>query len=356
MSGSHHGLAEGPLVSLESLTVDFRVSSRAWRGGSVTLRALDDVSLEIQRGETLALVGESGCGKTTTGRTLIRLYRPVRGRIVFDGADVTSVSGAKLRDFRRRVQMVFQDPYASLNPRMKVEDVIAEPLLAYGVGGRSERRDRVRELLDLVGLPPDAGRRFPHAFSGGQRQRIGIARALVLGPDLLIADEPVSALDVSIQAQIVNLMKDLQGELGLTTLFIAHDLAVVRNIAQRIAVMYLGKVVELAPRDALFDAPLHPYTSSLLSAVPVPDPDLERTRERIVLSGEVPSPIDPPAGCRFHTRCPHVMDHCRTIEPRLQPAGEGRLVACHLVHPPPSADAGSTHESPRINRPRGRKD
>jgi oligopeptide transport system ATP-binding protein len=338
-----------PLAAIESLTVEFRVASRALRSGSTKLRALDDVSLDLARGETLALVGESGCGKTTVGRTLIRLYRPAQGRIRFDGADVTNASGSTLRDFRRRAQMVFQDPYASLNPRMKVEDIIAEPLRAYGIGGRSERRERVRELLDLVGLAADSGRRFPHAFSGGQRQRIGIARALALRPDLLIADEPVSALDVSIQAQIVNLMKDLQAELGLTTLFIAHDLAVVRNIAQRVAVMYLGKVVELAPRDALFDDPLHPYTRSLLSAVPIPDPDVERTRERIVLSGEVPSPINPPSGCRFHTRCPSAMPVCATTEPRMAPVrGTSRLVACHLVHPPTPDHSPSTQDRTHV--------
>ena len=323
-----------PLVELESLSVDFRVAARNWRHGASTLRAIDGISLRIERGETLALVGESGCGKTTAGRALIRLYRPAAGRIVFDGNDVTDVAGSELRAFRRRVQMIFQDPYASLNPRMTVEDIVAEPLRAYGVGRASDRHDRVRELLNLVGLPVDAGRRFPHAFSGGQRQRIGIARALALNPDLLIADEPVSALDVSIQAQIVNLLKDLQAELGLTLLFISHDLAVVRNISQRVAVMYLGKLVEVAPRDALFEKPLHPYTQSLLSAVPIPDPRLERERERIVLSGEVPSPIDPPAGCRFHTRCPYVMPECRTIEPQLASTVAGRQVACHLIHPP----------------------
>ena len=345
MTEAPHASSSPALAAIESLSVEFRVASRSLRSGTTMLRALDDVSLEVRRGETLALVGESGCGKTTVGRTLIRLYRPARGRILFDGVDVTNASGSTLRDFRRRAQMVFQDPYASLNPRMKVEDIIAEPLRAYGIGGRRQRRDRVSELLERVGLAADSGRRFPHAFSGGQRQRIGIARALALEPDLLIADEPVSALDVSIQAQIVNLMKDLQAELGLTTLFIAHDLAVVRNIAHRVAVMYLGKVVELAPRDALFDRPLHPYTRSLLSAVPIPDPDLERRRERIVLSGEVPSPINPPTGCRFHTRCPSAMPICQTAEPVMAPVGEaGRLVACHLVHPPPAGTAESAQD------------
>jgi oligopeptide/dipeptide ABC transporter ATP-binding protein len=326
-----------PLVEAQGLTVEFRVSARDWRATSQRLRAVDQVSFDIDRGETLALVGESGCGKTTVGRTLLRLYEPDEGRVLFDGEDLASFSGQRLKAFRRRAQMIFQDPYASLNPRMKVEEVVAEPLRAHGVRSAAERRQRVREALVRVGLPETAGRRFPHAFSGGQRQRIGIARALVLEPELVVADEPVSALDVSIQAQIVNLLKDLQDELGLTLLFIAHDLAVVRQIAVRVAVMYLGAIVELGPRDAVFADPRHPYTQSLLSAVPVPDPSLERRRERIVLAGDVPSPIDPPSGCRFHTRCPHVMAHCRTIEPILRSTGDGRVVACHLVHPPEDA-------------------
>jgi oligopeptide/dipeptide ABC transporter ATP-binding protein len=320
------------LASLDAVTVEFRVSARDWRARSATLRALDSVTFDIRAGETLALVGESGSGKTTAGRTLLRLYRPTSGRVLFDGQDVSDASGVELRRHRRRIQMVFQDPYASLNPRMKVEDIIAEPLRSYRLGSRRQRRERVHELLERVGLPADAGGRFPHEFSGGQRQRIGVARALALRPELLVADEPVSALDVSIQAQIVNLLKDLQEGLGLTLLFIAHDLAVVRNIAHRVAVLYLGRLVELAPRDALFERPLHPYTQSLLSAVPVPDPALERKRERIVLTGEIPSPINPPSGCRFHTRCPLAIGDCRTVEPQLRDTGE-RLVACHLIHP-----------------------
>jgi len=323
----------GTIVAVEDLAVEFRVSARDWRAGSQRLRAVDGVSFALARGETLALVGESGCGKTTIGRTLLRLYEPVEGRVLFHGADVKSFHGGELKRFQSRVQMIFQDPYASLNPRMKVGEVIGEPLRAHGVAG-DERRRRVRELLTLVGLPEQAAARFPHAFSGGQRQRIGIARALALRPELVVADEPVSALDVSIQAQIVNLLKELQRELGLTLLFIAHDLAVVRQIANRVAVMYLGKIVELGPRDSIFDDAKHPYTQSLLSAVPIPDPQQERIRERIVLSGEVPSPISPPAGCRFHTRCPFAFDPCRTVEPGLLPTPGGRLVACHLVHPP----------------------
>ena len=329
----------GALVEVRGLCVEFKVSARDWLASSQKLRAVDRVSFDVARGETFALVGESGCGKTTLGRTMVCLYEPVEGQVIFDGVDLAGLHGAGLRRFRRRAQMIFQDPYASLNPRMKVEDVIAEPLRAHRVGSRSERRDRVNELLGLVGLPEQARSRFPHAFSGGQRQRIGIARALALRPELVIADEPVSALDVSIQAQIVNLLKDLQGELGLTLVFIAHDLAVVRQIATRVAVMYLGNIVEVGSRDAIFDNPHHPYTQSLLSAVPVPDPPVEHARERIVLVGDVPSPISPPSGCRFHTRCPLVHEPCRSVEPALRPTADGRLVACHLVHPPDDAHA-----------------
>jgi oligopeptide transport system ATP-binding protein len=339
--------SEPVLVRAEDVTVEFRVSARNWRATSQRLRAVDGASFDMQRGETLALVGESGCGKTTMGRTLLRLYDPSAGRVLFEDEDIAGLAGERLRAFRRRAQMIFQDPYASLNPRMKVEEVIAEPLRAHGLGSRAERRARVRELLERVGLSEAAARRFPHAFSGGQRQRISIARALALRPELVVADEPVSALDVSIQAQIVNLLSDLQDELGLTVLFIAHDLAVVRHIATRVAVMYLGKIVELGPRDALFEDPRHPYTQSLLSAVPIPDPVLERRRERIVLAGDVPSAINPPAGCRFHTRCPYAMEHCRTTTPKLLPTGDGRVVACHLVHPP--EEAGSRSEDASVS-------
>jgi oligopeptide/dipeptide ABC transporter ATP-binding protein len=323
-----------PLVEVDGLSVEFKVSARDWRATTQRLRAVDGVTFDIRRGETLALVGESGCGKTTVGRALLRLYDPHEGRIRFDGVDITTLSGGELKSFRRRAQMIFQDPYASLNPRMKVEEIVAEPLRAHGVGKSGARRERVREMLRLVGLPEAAARRFPHAFSGGQRQRIGIARALALDPAFVVCDEPVSALDVSIQAQVINLLKDIQAELGLTLLFIAHDLAVVRHAADRIAVMYLGQIVELGGRDEIFQDPRHPYTQSLISAVPIPDPERERSRQRIVLRGDVPSPITPPTGCRFHTRCPFAMAVCREVEPELRPLGVGRLVACHLVHPP----------------------
>jgi oligopeptide/dipeptide ABC transporter ATP-binding protein len=323
-----------PLVETRRLAVDFRVSAREWRGRRQQLRALDGVDLTVAHGETLALVGESGCGKTTLGRTLLKLYEPTEGSVWFDGSDLASLSGSQLRQFRAQAQMIFQDPFASLNPRMKVEQIIAEPLRAHREGSHREQRARVAELLTLVGLPGSAASRFPHAFSGGQRQRIGIARALALRPRLIVADEPVSALDVSIQAQIVNLLKDVQEEFGVTLLVIAHDLAVVRNIAERVAVMYLGRLVEVGVRDEIFAEPLHPYTRALLSAVPVADPVIERARERIVLQGDVPSPIAPPSGCRFHTRCPSAFEPCPSIDPPLRATPSGRLVACHLVHPP----------------------
>jgi oligopeptide/dipeptide ABC transporter ATP-binding protein len=332
-----------PFVEVERLSVDFRVAARDWGTRRHKLRAVDGVSFDILRGETLALVGESGCGKTTIGRTMLRLYEPSEGSVRFDGILLTELSGSELRRFRRRAQMIFQDPYASLNPRMKVEEIVAEPLRAHRVGSRLERRERVRALLGLVGLPERSAGRFPHAFSGGERQRIGIARALALEPELVVADEPVSALDVSIQAQVVNLLKDIQDQLGLTLLFIAHDLAVVRQLAARVAVMYLGQIVELGPRERIFEDPRHPYTQTLLSAVPIPDPQLERERERIILTGDMPSPIAPPSGCRFHTRCPYAMPHCRTIVPALRSTGDGRIVACHLVHPPDDVE-GSLEE------------
>jgi peptide/nickel transport system ATP-binding protein len=325
--------ANGNLVEVEHLKVWFPIRSGIVLDRHVgDVRAVDDISFEIRRGETLGLVGESGCGKSTVGRALLRLYKPTAGRIVFDGQDITNLGERELRPLRRRMQIVFQDPFASLNPRHSVGRIVGEPLRVHGlVGGRASVGGRVRELLQIVGLPADAAVRYPHEFSGGQRQRIGLARALALNPDFVVADEPVSALDVSIQAQIVNLMEELQAEFGLTYLFIAHDLAVVRHISDRIAVMYLGWIVEVSPADELYDNPLHPYTISLLSAVPIPDPEVERKREAILLPGDLPSPANPPPACRFHTRCPYIQPtRCRDEVPELRPLdGSGHLVACH---------------------------
>jgi oligopeptide transport system ATP-binding protein len=300
------------------------------------VRAVDGVSFAVRRGETLGLVGESGCGKSTTGRAIIRLYQPTEGRITFEGADITTMSGGPLRAIRRRMQMIFQDPYASLNPRMNVATIITEPMEIHGVGTARERRERGRELLSTVGLNPEFGVRYPHEFSGGQRQRIGVARALALNPDLVVADEPISALDVSIQAQIINLLERLQGEFGLTYLFVAHDLSVVAHISDRIAVMYLGRIVELAGARDLNRHPLHPYSVALLSAIPIPDPAVESRRRRIILKGDVPSPVSPPSGCRFHTRCwlrerlgnPEI---CSTVDPPLTEVAAGHEVACHFA-------------------------
>jgi peptide/nickel transport system ATP-binding protein len=320
------------LLELDDLRVWFPIRSGIVLDRHVgDVKAVDGVTLTIERGETLGLVGESGCGKSTLGRAILRLYRPTSGRIVFDGRDITTASDRDLREVRRQMQMVFQDPYASLNPRHSVGRIVGEPLRVHGVASRREVTGRVSELLEVVGLPADAGDRYPHEFSGGQRQRIGLARALALNPELVVCDEPVSALDVSIQAQIINLMENLQRELGLTYLFIAHDLAVVRHISTRIAVMYLGKIVEVAPADDLYDNPLHPYTITLLSAIPIPDPAVERQRRAIRVEGDLPSPANPPPACRFHTRCPFVQpSRCAEEEPRLRTV-EGHLVACHYA-------------------------
>jgi oligopeptide/dipeptide ABC transporter ATP-binding protein len=312
-------------------SVSFAVSGGSFGAASQRrLIAVDRATFAVEPGECLAIVGESGCGKTTLGRTLLGLYQPSQGSIRFDGEDVTGFDREAMKRFRRRVQMVFQDPYASLNPRMKVGEIVAEPLRVHGIGSPAERRDRAAALLDRVGLPRDAANRFPNAFSGGQRQRIGIARALALEPDVVIADEPVSALDVSVQAQVINLFKELRAQLGLTLIFIAHDLAVVRYVATRIAVMYLGQIVEIGRTEDVFGAPQHPYTQALLSAVPFPDPEIEKTRARIILRSDLPSPIDRPPGCRFHTRCEYAFDACRTVEPVLQRGGR-QLAACHLL-------------------------
>lgn len=320
-----------PLLDVKNLVMHFPLTEGIIFQRQVgAVQAVDGVSFHVNRGETLGLVGESGCGKSTTGRAILQLYKPTSGEVVFDGKDLTKLDGGEMRRMRRHLQMVFQDPYASLNPRMTVGNIVSEPMQIHKLVPKNERTERVQELLGTVGLNPYFANRYPHEFSGGQRQRIGIARALAANPDFIVCDEPVSALDVSIQAQVVNLLEDLQDKLGLTYLFIAHDLSVVRHISDRVAVMYLGKIVEMADRNALYDDPLHPYTKALLSAVPIPDPVVERKRERIILTGDVPSPINPPSGCHFHTRCPYVMDVCKQQDPLFVDQGGGHFVACHL--------------------------
>ena len=317
------------LVSVEGLKVHFPIFKGVIRRQVGTIKAVDGISFDIKRRETLGLVGESGCGKTTTGRAILRLYRATDGRIVIDGQDIATLEGEDLRQIRPRMQMVFQDPQACLNPRMTVGSIIAEPIDEHGLLKGPEKRERVEELLDAVGLDPGFTNRYPHEFSGGQRQRIGIARALALNPDFIVCDEPIAALDVSIQAQVVNLLEDLQEQLGLTYLFISHDLSMIRHIADRVAVMYLGKVVELASRADLYGAPQHPYSQALLSAVPIPNPVTEAERQPILLQGDLPSPANPPQGCNFCTRCPIATEVCRRDEPEWRETKPGRFVACH---------------------------
>ncbi|OGL05815.1 MAG: hypothetical protein A3H48_03020 [Candidatus Rokubacteria bacterium RIFCSPLOWO2_02_FULL_71_18] len=325
-------MSDIPLLEVRHLVKHFRVGGGLFGGGAGLVRAVEGVSFTIQRGETLGLVGESGCGKTTTGRCILQLERPTSGEILFEGHDLVPLGEAELRPFRRRIQVIFQDPYSSLNPRMTIGQMLAEPLAVHGiVPDRAARAARVQELLRHVGLLPQHADRYPHELSGGQRQRVGIGRALAMEPSLIICDEPVSALDVSIQAQIINLLEDLQAEFGLTYLFIAHDLSVVRHISDHVAVMYLGKVMELADRKSLYDSPLHPYTRALLAAVPIPDPELEARRERVVLKGEVPSTLRPPSGCVFHPRCPIAVDRCARDVPELREIRPGHRAACLLA-------------------------
>jgi oligopeptide/dipeptide ABC transporter ATP-binding protein len=320
-----------PLLEIEDLRVHFPLRRGIFGRPQGAVRAVDGVSLTMARGETLGLVGESGCGKSTLGNAILRIVEPSGGAIRLGGVDLARLEGEELRAARRKAQMVFQDPFASLDPRMRIGDSIGEPLLVHGIARGTDLRARVGDLLARVGLQPEHADRYPHEFSGGQRQRLVIARALALSPDLVICDEPVSALDVSVRGQILNLLLDLQRSLGTAFLFISHDLSVVRHVSDRIAVMYLGRIVEIAPRDTLFARPRHPYTQALIRAIPLPDPKVQRARRRILLSGEIPSPARPPSGCSFHTRCPLATERCRTETPVLAPAGDGSRVACHLA-------------------------
>ena len=326
-------MAGDKLLQVENLTKYFYKPQGLFGEKKQIVKSVDHVTFDIMRNETLGLVGESGCGKTTVGRTITRLYEPTDGRIIFDGKDISHLTKKELLPYRKKMQMIFQDPYASLNARMTVMDIIREALdLHSDLKTKEEKSRRVYELLDRVGLMREHANRYPHEFSGGQRQRIGIARALAVDPEFIVCDEPISALDVSIQAQVVNMLEDLQREFGLTYLFIAHDLSMVRHISDRIGVMYLGKLVEIGPSEEIYSHHLHPYTEALLSSVPVPDPEKARAKEQIVLQGDIPSPIDPPSGCRFRTRCPRACEQCARAEPELKPVGNDHFVACHLVN------------------------
>jgi len=339
------------LLRVDGLKKYFPIRRGVFQRHVGDVKAVDGVSFDVFRGETLGLVGESGCGKTTTGRTIIRLYEPTAGHVYFEDSDLAALKGRDLRQMRRRMQMVFQDPYASLSPRMSVLGIVGEPLEVHHAARGAQRKEIVASLLEEVGLDPGFMNRYPHEFSGGQRQRIGLARALALNPDMIICDEPISALDVSIQAQVVNLLEDLQDKLGLTYIFIAHDLSMVRHISDRVAVMYLGKIVELTDRDSLYSNPLHPYTQALLSAVPVPDPFLEEKRQRIILEGDLPSPAHPPVGCNFNTRCPVAIDTCHEVEPEFIQVEEGHSCACHLVQPFERPDARVKLQATRAEEP-----
>ena len=336
------------LVDVEDLKIHFPIRSGIFKTEHGTVKAVDGISFRIRRGETLGMVGESGCGKSTTGRALIRLREPTSGTVKFDGVDLGSLKSDKLRQMRRRMQIIFQDPYGSLDPRMTVGSIIGEPIDTHNLATGAARKERIADLLRIVGLDPQYVSRYPHEFSGGQRQRIGVARALAVEPEFIVCDEPISALDVSIQAQVLNLLTDLRQQLGLTYLFIAHDLSVVKHISDRVAVMYLGKLVEIGPPDSMYAAPGHPYTRALLSAVPVPDPESERRRRRVVLQGDVPSPVNPPEGCRFHTRCwlyeqLDRPEECRTVDPPLRAIQGDQEVACHFAEKALLSDVGVAH-------------
>ena len=323
--------ADDFLIRIEDLVMHFPIYRGIFQKQVGAVRAVDGISFSIKRGETLGLVGESGCGKSTTGRAILQLYRPTAGHVFYEDQDLTLLKGEELRHMRRKMQMIFQDPYASLNPRMTVGDIVGEPLIVHNVASGKEVQDRVENLLELVNMNPSFASRYPHEFSGGQRQRIGVARALALQPAFIVCDEPISALDVSIQAQVINLLEDLQSEFNLTYLFIAHDLSMVRHISDRVAVMYLGIIAEIADRNTLYANPLHPYSKALLSAVPIPDPVIEKDRSRIILEGDVPSPVNPPSGCHFRTRCPIAKEICAEQTPQLREVEAGHFTACHLV-------------------------